>query len=148
MINGGVTWVLLADGRRARVLVEAKRGGAVAEQAAWEISEDELYDPRDRPPRSYDSAGVGRHAMDGGVDLHEEEEKKFLKRVAGELSDACQAHAFDHLVIAAPPRALGLLRSALPDAVRRKIQTETAKDLLSETGEAVRARLKEWRLPG
>lgn len=148
MINGGVTWVLLADGRKARVLVETRRGGAVAERAAWEIAEDELYDPQDRPPRSFESAGAHRHAMDGGIDLHEEEEKKFLKRVAGELSQACQARAFDYLVVAAPPRALGVLRNALPEAVRQKIQAETAKDLLSETEEAVRARLKELRMPG
>lgn len=148
MINGGVTWVLLADGRRARVLVEAKRGGVMAEQAAWAISEDELSHPQDRPPRSFESAGAHRHAMDGGVDLHEEEEKKFLKRVAGELSQACQARAFDHLVVAAPPRALGHLRNALPDAVRQKIEAETPKDLLSESEEAVRARLKELRMPG
>ena len=148
MLNGGVTWVLLADGRRARVLAEEKRGGAVAERAAWEISEDELYDPQDRPPRSFESTGAHRHAMDGGVDLHEEEEKKFLKRVAGEVEAAAQARAFEHLVIAAPPRALGVLRTMLPDAVRRKIQIETPKDLVSESEEAVRARLKEWRLPG
>jgi protein required for attachment to host cells len=108
-----------------------------------EISEDDLYAPQDRPPRSFDSVGAGRHAMDGGRNLHEAEEEKFLKRVADRVTEAEQQNAFEHLVVAAPPRALGLLRSMLSSAVQARVRAETPKDLLDEDTPKLRERLTE-----
>lgn len=145
MLSNGSTWFLLADGRRARVLVETKRGAALAAppDLAMEISEDELYDVQDRPPRSFDRVGAGRHAMDKGRSLHEQEEEKFLKRVAETVGEAEKHKRFDHLVIAAPPRALGILREKLPASARARIRAETPKDLLDEAAPALRERLTD-----
>jgi protein required for attachment to host cells len=107
------------------------------------IGEDELYDPQDRPPRSFDRAGAGRHAMDGGRSLHEQEEANFLKRVATTIGDAERHNKFDHIVIAAPPRALGMLRTLLPTGVRERVRAETPKDLLDEPTPKLRERLRE-----
>ena len=82
------------------------------------ISEDELYEMRDRPPRSFDRVGVGRHAIDRGIDPREEEERKFLQRVASRVAEAIRTKQFHHLILAAPPRALGMLREALPAQAR------------------------------
>ncbi|MBI1188196.1 MAG: host attachment protein [Alphaproteobacteria bacterium] len=143
------TLVLLADGRRARGLLEARRGAALAEAAAWamEISDAERITPRDRPPRSFDRVGQGRHAMEAGADPHEDEERRFLLRVAQKLTAAAQAKAFDHLVIAAAPRALGILRAALPDKTRAMVQFEIAKDIVDEDAAAVAKRLADLRMP-
>ena len=108
-----------------------------------EIGPDELYDPQDRPPRSYDRVGSGRHAMDKGRSLHEQEEQNFLKRVAERVGEAEKRKQFDHLVIAAPPRALGALREMLPAPVRSRIRAETPKDLLDEAAPKLRERLTE-----
>jgi protein required for attachment to host cells len=108
-----------------------------------EIGGDELYDPQSRPPRSFDRVGAGRHAMDKGRSLHEQEEEKFLKRVADRLGHAEKQHQFDHLVIAAPPRALGLLRNLLPANTQARIVAETPKDLLDEPTPKLRERLTE-----
>lgn len=145
MLSSGSTWFLLADGRRARVLVEPRRGAALDAPAdlEMEISEDELYDAQDRPPRSFDRVGAGRHAMDKGRSLHEQEEEKFLKRVAARVGDAEKQRRFDHLVIAAPPRALGLLRNMLPASALRRIRAETPKDLLDEPRPQLRERLTD-----
>lgn len=145
MLRNGCTWFLLADGRRARMLVEQRRGAQLEEPDEWslEISDEELYDPQDRPPRSFDRVGGGRHAMDGGRNLHEAEEEKFLKRVADRLTDADRRHEFDHLVIAAPPRALGSLREKLAPAVQGRVVADTAKDLLDEPTPRLRQRLTE-----
>ncbi|WP_395645046.1 host attachment protein [Terricaulis sp.] len=145
MLQDGRTWFLIADGRRARMLVEQRRGAELEEPAGWplEIGEEDLYDPQDRPPRSFDRAGAGRHAMDGGRNLHEAEEEKFLKRVADRLADAEKKQAFDHLVIAAPPRALGSLREMVSASVRARIVADTAKDLLDEPSPKLRERLRE-----
>lgn len=145
MLQNGIAWMLVADGRRARVLVEQRRGADLEEPSDWsmEITEDELYDPQDRPPRSYDRVGQGRHAMDKGRDLHEVEEEKFLRRVAERLGDAEKRKQFDHLIIAAPPRALGVLRNMLPAAVQDRICATTPKDLLGEPAPKLRERLND-----
>jgi len=143
MIENGSAWFLVADGRRARLLVEERRGAALTEAWKLEIGPDELYDVQDRPPRSFDRFGAGRHAMDGGRNLHEAEEEKFLKHVADRVSEGEKHKAFDHLVIAAPPRALGLLRNALPNSVQSRIRAETAKDLVDEDAAKLRDRLTE-----
>jgi len=145
MLQTGTAWMLVADGRRARVLVEQRRGAALEEPADWvmEIGPDELYDAQDRPPRSFDRVGAGRHAMDKGRSLHEQEEEKFLKRVADRLGEAEKHNAFDHLVIAAPPRALGLLRNLLPAGAKSRIVADISKDLLDEPAPKLRERLTE-----
>jgi len=145
MLQDGTAWMLVADGRRARVLVEQRRGSTLEEPAEWvmEISQEDLYDPQDRPPRSFDRVGQGRHAMDGGRSLHEAEEEKFLKRVADRVGEAEKHRAFDHLVIAAPPRALGLLRNLLPPGAKARIRADLSKDLVDEPAAKLRERLTE-----
>src|SRR5262245_22263339 len=143
MLQNGPAWFLVADGRRARLYTEARRGAALEEAWALEIGPDDLYDIQDRPARAFDRAGGGRHAMDKGRNLHEAEEEKFLRRVAERVVDGDKRHAFAHLVIAAPPRALGVLRTLLPAGAQSRIRAETAKDLLDETAPKLRARLRD-----
>jgi len=143
MLEAGITWMLVADGRRARLLVEHRRGANLEEPWAMEIGPDDLYDPQDRPPRSFDRVGAGRHAMDKGRSLHEQEEEKFLRRVADRLSDAERHSQFDHLVIVAPPRALGLLRGLLSDSAKARVRADLPKDLLEEPALKLRERLGE-----
>jgi protein required for attachment to host cells len=145
MLSNGTVWLLLADGRRARVLVEERRGAALSEPTAWvmQISEEDLYDPQDRPPRSFESVGAARHGMDGGRNLHEKEEENFLKRVAARVTEAEKQGGFAHLVVAAPPRALGLLRAQFPPAVKARVRNELDKDLLDEDTPRLRERLRE-----
>lgn len=145
MLQDGTAWMLVADGRRARLLVEQRRGATLEEPADWamEISEEDLYDPQDRPPRSFDRVCSGRHAMDKGRSLHEQEEEKFLKRVADRIGEAEKHNAFDYLVIAAPPRALGLLRNMLPPGAKSRIRADLSKDLLDEPMPKLRERLTD-----
>ena len=145
MLQDGTAWMVVADGRRARVLVEQRRGAALQEASDWamEISEEDLYDPQDRPPRSFDRVGAGRHAMDGGRSLHEAEEEKFLKRLAERLGDAEKHNQFEHLVIAAPPRALGLLRTMLSPGAMARVRADLPKDLLDEPAPKLRERLTD-----
>jgi protein required for attachment to host cells len=142
MLQNGPAWFLLADGRRARVLIEERRGATLQALEEWdmEIGDEDLYDPQDRRPRSSNRVGSGKHAG-AGRNLHEAEEENFLKRLAGKLRDAEKSRRFEHLVIAAPPRALGALRELLPQAVQSRIRAETAKDLIDENTADLRERL-------
>ena len=145
MLETGRLWFLVADGRRARILVEERRGATLAEpqELRFEIGPEDLYEPQDRPPRAHDRVGDARHAMDGGRNLHEAEEEKFLRRVATAIIEAHRAERFEHLAIAAPPRALGLLRAALPDAVKARVRGEAAIDVVSEASADLRERLRD-----
>ena len=143
MLLDGSAWFLVADGRRARLLVEPRRGADLQQSWTEEISEEDTYDPQDRPPRSFDRVGAGRHAMDKGRSLHEQEEHNFLKRIASKITDAEKHNGFVHLVIAAPPRALGMLRELLPENVRNRIRAEASKDVVGESTPQLRERLTD-----
>jgi protein required for attachment to host cells len=145
MIQEGRTWVLAADGRRARLYVEPRRGAALTPDWSMEIGPEDRFELQDRPPRSFDRMGAGRHSMEGKFEPHEEEERRFLRRVAARVAEAAQAKAFDYLALAAPPRALGRLREALPPPVLAMVTAETAKDVLGEGAERMRERLAELR---
>lgn len=143
MLEPGILWFVLADGRRARVLVESKRGDPLRQELAMELGPEDSYDVQDRPPRSFDRVGQGRHAMDKGRSLHEQEEEKFLKRLADRLNEGAKRKQYAHLALAAPPRALGSLRALLSDAARAAVRADASKDVLSEDDASLRARLTE-----
>jgi protein required for attachment to host cells len=145
MIQEGRTWLVVADGRRARLYLEPRRGAALTADWAMEMGPEDRFELQDRPPRSFDRVGAGRHSMEGKFDPHEEEERRFLKRVADRVGEGMKTKAFDYLALAAPPRALGVLREALPPAALALISAETAKDVLDEGPERLRERLKELR---
>ncbi len=144
MLDEGPTWLLLADGRRARVLLEARRGATLSELPDWAmtLSEADRIAPQDRPPRAHDRQGPARHAMDR-ADPHEEEEENFLKRLSLRLGEAAATGHFHHLVILAPPRALGLLRAHLPAAAGKLLRADAPKDVLDEDDAKLAERLRE-----
>jgi protein required for attachment to host cells len=126
------TWVLIADAMSAKILVNRGRGTGLAlledgSFAGVNLPARELA--ADRPGRTFDSAGHGRHAMEPPTDPKEVEKERFIRAIAGFLGQAAGRRAFDRLVVAAPPAALGLLRAALPDAAAALVAAEVGKDL-------------------
>lgn len=131
-----VTWIVVADGERARFLM---RKGRVGELASTVLPEMEHDNPAtheqgvERPGRTHESAGGGqtglRHSMEPRVDWHKFEKVKFAREVAQILDRAAAAHSFDKLMLIAPPETLGNLRAALGDTATRAVSEEIAKDL-------------------
>ncbi len=78
--------------------------------------------------------------MEPRGDVHDEEAARFTREIATVLADAERAGAFSHIIIIAAPRLLGQLRDALPDAVKRCVTTEIAKDLTAYDA----AQLTDW----
>jgi protein required for attachment to host cells len=131
-----VTWILVADGARARILKNEGPGKGL-QPAVDEEFHHEL--PRthemgtERPGRVHESANAARHAMENPVDWHRFEKEKFAKEMAKILDKAGAGGAFDRLVLVAPPKTLGDLRGALAAATRKKVTGELDKDLTQIT---------------
>lgn len=143
MIPDGRTLILLADGRRARLFDEPRRGGPLTERSEWlaGVSVPHLASPG---PRGgvHDSLGAGSHttAHAGG---HEKAETAFLVELAKHLDSVFAKQRADHLIVIAAPKALGVLRRQLSAGLKAKLALSEPHDRLSasvdEIHEAVRA---------
>ncbi|MEJ1994153.1 MAG: host attachment protein [Limibacillus sp.] len=130
------TWILVADAGRARIFANNGVGKGLTEVTDGE-HENPLPKTRelgsDKPGRSFDSAGEGRHAMAPRADWHEQAKEAFAKELADWLKSAHQANAYDRLVLAAPPKTLGDLRAELDPQVAKLVSAEISKDLTHQT---------------
>lgn len=124
------TWILIADGTQARVLEHTGPGKGLANVKGldWSIPPLQSQDiDTDRPGRAHST--VGRSAMEPKTDPAQHREAEFVRNIAGALDEKARAGAFDRLIVAAAPIALGQLRKVLSDHVRKAIVAELDKDL-------------------
>lgn len=132
------TFILIADAARARVLRNDGPGTGLQPVPgmtfAHHIPPTHELVP-DRQPRSVESVGGARHAIEGRIDPHRKEKQKFIEELAGALAHAVDKGEFDALVVVAPPQALGDLRAAMTERTRKLVVKEIAHDL-TKTPEA------------
>src|SRR5262245_35687589 len=141
-----ITWLLVADASHAKVFESAGARKVVHELDEMELVVDlpkshELL--ADRPGRTFDSVGGGRHAMENPTDPHRQLKRNFAKKVVAELRRAMLAHKFDRLFLIAPPAFLGDLRDELPKDLKDKVAGEIASDLTNMPQQQLHARLQE-----
>jgi protein required for attachment to host cells len=86
----------------------------------------------DRPGRYAGADGVSKSAVEQ-TDWHQQAEDRFATAVANALHKKSHAHDFEHLIVVAPPRALGTMRGAFSKEVAQKITAEIPKDLTSHS---------------
>ena len=131
-----VTWILVADGARARVLMNDGAGKGLQPTVNGEMAHV-LPSNRDmgtdRPGRTQQRGTSGPHALQPHVDWHRFEKEKFSKEIAGLLDAAAERGNFHRLVLVAPPRTLGDLRAALGTKARSLVHAEIDKDLTHVT---------------
>lgn len=135
-----VTWVVLADGARARIIAQDGPGAEL--KLVYEEEEAKAMLPAreieaDRPGRTFDSGGhgdaaaQGRHAYEPPTDPRRKQQTDFIRGVAEVLEDAANRGSFERLVLIAPPKALGDLRASLSKNVGRMVSAEIPKDLVN-----------------
>ena len=140
MIKKVTTWVVVADGRRARVLANDGPGRGLAEVPGGTFEGPNRRDGEiasDRPGRSFDSHGQGRHAMEPDTAAGRHEHREFARSVATWLDDPKRRDRYDRLAVVAAPRTLGDLRELLPAGARAKVVCELDKDLVAATPDAI-----------
>lgn len=144
-----MTWILVADAARARLL------SAVDDEPAVEIAAFTQPGSRiaghdldaDRPSRTHDRLGAARHAIEPRTPARDVEAGRFAKFLCLRLQEALDQGEFERLVLMAPPRFLGHLHAAMGKRLRAAIVAETGKDLVSETHAQVAARIREVIAP-
>lgn len=139
-------WLLVADEGRAALYAAESPTGPLTELRDFIGAENRLQDQdlvTDRPGRSFDSGGEGRHALEPSTQPGEVEAQRFAKELAEALDQARTEQRFEMLGLVAPPAFLGLLRKSLTDETARLVVLEIDKDLTRSDAEGVRAHLPE-----
>lgn len=128
------TWVVVCDASRGRVFHVGPR------RHQWRLVH-ELEHPEgrakgrellsDRPGRMKQSGSALRPAMELPTGPHQVESEKFARLISKVLEAGLAEHAYERLVLVAPPHFLGLLRSVLHQNVAKQVEASIDKDYAS-----------------
>jgi protein required for attachment to host cells len=125
-------WVVVCDGKKALVL-ENVGDEKFPNLKTREVHEQEAPPARelgtDEPGRSIQSATPMRSAMEQ-TDFHDQAERAFLEKLIRRLDQAVLSGTPKHLIVVAPPRALGVIRQAYSKQLRGAIKAEIDKDFV------------------
>ncbi len=126
-------WILVANASRAKLFATDER----AER--WDLRE-EFQHPESRIPSRellghFDKGNAGtkhkpqpEEQPDARQDL---EHEKFARELAHRLERGLNDHAYDRLVIAAPPEFLGRLRKAISPRVHQRLMLDMRADYVN-----------------
>ena len=131
-MRGKITWLVVADGQRATVYHNTGPNKGL-EVIAGLGGHQEV--PRSReiisaaPGRMQGFGAHGAAPMTARTDPHELEEQRFTESLAADVNRAALEKQFDRLILAAPPRTLGILRKSLSSHATERVIAELDKDL-------------------
>ncbi len=140
------TWILVADGARARILENDGPNHGLIAIVGLEFQGDHsaTHDlVSDREGRSFSSHGHGRSAIDARSDPHRDLKTKFAHEMAEVLARGLEQNSYDRLIIVAPPVTLGDLRTTISERVRALVAGEVAQDLTKIPNSEVAGHLKD-----
>jgi protein required for attachment to host cells len=147
-----IIWVLVADAARARLSQVEQPRQTLSPALARELIGSNLRSrdiASDRPGRTFDSGGEGRHAKEPPTDPPRNAQEEFARDVVRLLDEKSKSGAFDRLIVVAPPQFLGDLRAVMPQPLQAAVAAEVAKDLsklpLHELQDHLRKTLKAQR---
>ena len=131
MTNRKTSWIVVADGARARILANDGPGKGLREAVGVDFIADKRKTSdmvTDQPGRSPGRGGE-RHALEPRTDMHRHEKQVFAKDLAAVIDRHCEKRDFGQLVLVAPPTTLGDLRRELGKPALALIKAELARDL-------------------
>ena len=125
-------WILIADSSKARIFRSPGRDEKLRDTLVHEMDGSKLPSREinaDRPGRTFDRGGEGRHAQEPPTDPHRHAKFQFAQELTKLLEDGRKKGAYEKIIIIAPPQFLGDLRSTMSDNVRKLVDQEINKDL-------------------
>ena len=105
-------WVVVCDGAKALVLENSgnRKTPNLKTREVYEHDDPKTHEiGTDKPGRSFSSVGHGHSAMEQ-TDWHDQDEQRFLAKLAARLDKAVLGGETPSLIVVAPPRAIGVLR--------------------------------------
>lgn len=127
-----VTWALVSDGGKARILSMKRHPPDFREVLALDSTTRRRADRdlvSDASGRSHHVTGPGSHVREPRVSAHDQAEERFVAEVLETLSREAESGSFDSLVVAADPRTLGKIRNRMDRPLRSKLKLELNLDL-------------------
>jgi protein required for attachment to host cells len=140
MMKQNRTWIVVADGGQARILLCENRSSGVRQLPNSEFHDSHLPTHElmtDRQPRVHDSLGSARHAVEPRTDPHKQRKVQFLAQLTEHLQQAAERKEFEHLVIVAPPSALGEIRKDFGPLLQQLLFAEFTHDYAHQTNDYV-----------
>lgn len=137
-------WVMTANAATATIFTAELPTGPLVEFETFDNPDaraKQMDLASDRPGRSFDSKGEGRHAMEVEVDPKQQVQVRFAKLLADRLEQGRVDHGYERLLLVAAPAFLGLLRPNLGAPLKSLISMELDKDYTSLRPDELRARL-------
>ncbi|MEX2199596.1 MAG: host attachment protein [Burkholderiales bacterium] len=139
-------WILAANGSQATLFRAESPTAPLVELetlANPDARAKQMDLVSDRPGRTFDSFGAGRHAMAVPTEPKEQEQIRFAKSIAERLERGRLDHAFERVVLVAAPAFLGLLRPNLGAPLAALVALEIDKDYTALKARELRTRLPE-----
>jgi protein required for attachment to host cells len=136
------TWILVANRARARLFEFDDRDRSVSEIRDFLHPDGRLpagSRGENRPPRTMDRMGPGRHAIEPQTEPVNKHAQRFARELATLLEDGRVHNRFEHLVLIATPRFLGHLRQCLEPGLRGLVSREVRRDMTRGSVQAIQA---------
>lgn len=131
------TWIVVADGGKARVFEERERHGELKELPSWREEHG-----------GEDVSQAHRHAAHSGAGTPKAAaEAEFLQGLAKAIDTAAHRKAFDKLILVAPPKAMGVLRDALKTEAATRLELTDPHDRTHEDARTLKTHLHKLRMP-
>lgn len=152
-------WILVSDASRARLFRQRQRLQPLDHVESFEHPDsrarvrDLMADANGRKPAGPNvgpayggravSQAYGRVGAAPDTDPKEVEAQKFARELATMLQEGLHRHAYDKVVLVAPPQFLGLLRSTVSNEVSKHIELTVNKDLTRLELHEIQAHLQD-----
>lgn len=134
------TWILVADRARARLFGLHQGGRGLDEIGDFLNSEGRAAGRElssERPPRTHDRFGPGRHAIEPQTTPREKTAEHFARQLDAVLEHGRVDHQYEDLVLIAPAQFLGALNAALDEQVRARVVAAIPRDLTAADPERI-----------
>jgi protein required for attachment to host cells len=125
------TWIVVADGGHARILLNLHR-----DEGASELPLVSRHDPHLASHQTELARGV-RHTPEFKPSPERREEGHFLDTLAHTIKTAAARKEFDQLVLVAPATAMGRLRHTLNTQTLSHVVAEVVHDYTHQTNDFI-----------
>ena len=138
------TWILVADGAKARLFAVAEKDRSIIEiedrvHPEGTASGRELL--QDRPPSTHDRFGHSRHSIEPHTSLRQKSAEVFARELSDVLERGRLDRRYREIVLIAPAHFLGTLKAALNKHIRACVTAELPKDLTQADARTILAHM-------